>query len=459
MLRKLKAASGVDARATASLICSAALLVFLLGSVSLLAQKDPGVRGGPANAGTAIAGLSTSQTNLFTLGSQLFVQTASVTGSISGTRLGLGPKYNAVICSVCHNQPAVGGTSPSINPEIAAASDHGATNTIPSFVVSSGPALIARFIHQPDGVTPDGSVHSLFTIKGRTDAPTCNLAQDDFEGNYASGNISFRIPTPMFGTGLMEEIPDGTIIANMNSNLTLKQGLGIAGHPNYTGQGNTISRFGWQAQEPSMLAFSAEAGNTEMRITRPLLPNERAATSGCVLNGTPEDHQNFSATTVTAAFSQTEDISIFMRFLDAPKPGPMGKSAMNGSVQFVNIGCSLCHTPSMQTGKSSVIALSNITANLYSDLLVHHMGPGLADNIVQGYAGGDEFRTAPLWGLGKRIFFLHDGRTKDLLQVIQDHYSLGNGQYGNSEANAVVNNFNALSVQNQQDIVNFLRSL
>lgn len=458
MFQTPNAAPGLAARATASLIGSAALIVLLFGSVSL-AQKDPGVRGGTANAGTAIKGLSASQTNLFTLGSQLFVQTASVTGSISGTRLGLGPRYNAVICSVCHSQPAVGGTSPSVNPEIAAASDHGAKNTIPSFVVSSGPALIARFIYQADGVTPDGSVHSLYTITGRTDAPTCSIVQDDFQGNLAKGNISFRIPTPMFGTGLMEEIPDGTIIANMNANQTLKQGLGISGHPNYTGQGNTITRFGWKAQEPSMLAFSAEAGNTEMGITSPLLPTERDDTSGCVLNGTPEDHPNFQATTVTAAFSQTEDISMFMRFLDQPKPGPSSPSTKNGAVQFVNVGCSLCHTQSLQTGTSSVTALSNITANLFSDLLVHHMGPALADNIVQGSAAGDEFRTAPLWGLGKRIFFLHDGRTTDLLQVIQDHYSLGNGVYPNSEANGVVNNFNALSTTNQQDILNFLRSL
>jgi CxxC motif-containing protein (DUF1111 family) len=459
MFHKIRAASGGDARATASLIFLASLFVFLLASVSMFGQKDPGVRGGPANAGTAIPGLSAGQTNLFTLGSQLFVQTASVTGSISGTRLGLGPRYNAVICSVCHNQPAVGGTSPSVTPEIAAASDHGAKNTIPSFVVSSGPALIARFINQADGVTPDGSVHSLYTITGRSDASTCSIAQDDFEGNLSKGNISFRIPTPMFGTGLMEEIPDGTIIANMNSNLTLKQGLGISGHPNYTGQGNTITRFGWKAQEPSMLAFSAEAGNTEMGITSPLLPHERDDTSGCVLNGTPEDHPNFAATTVTAAFSLTEDISMFMRCLDQPKPGPMSKSAMNGAVQFANIGCSLCHTPSMQTGKSSVIALSNITANFYTDLLVHHMGPGLADNIVQGYAAGDEFRTAPLWGIGKRIFFMHDGRTTDLYQAIQAHLSLGNGKYADSEANGVVNAYNALSTQNQQDILNFLRSL
>jgi CxxC motif-containing protein (DUF1111 family) len=113
----------------------------------------------------------------------------------------------------------------------------------------------------------------------------------------------------------------------------------------------------------------------------------------------------------------------------------------------------------MQTGQSTVAALSNIQANLFSDLLLHHMGPNLADNVSQGAAGGDQFRTAPLWGLGQRIFFLHDGRTTDLVQAIQAHSSNGNSQYQGSEANGVVNNFNGLSVSDQQDLLNFLRSL
>jgi len=97
--------------------------------------------------------------------------------------------------------------------------------------------------------------------------------------------------------------------------------------------------------------------------------------------------------------------------------------------------------------------------NLFSDLAVHQMGPGLADDILQGGARGDEFRTAPLWGLGKRIFFLHDGRTTDLEVAIQAHSSGGNSQFGPSEANSVINNFNRLSDSDQQDVLNFLRSL
>jgi CxxC motif-containing protein (DUF1111 family) len=107
----------------------------------------------------------------------------------------------------------------------------------------------------------------------------------------------------------------------------------------------------------------------------------------------------------------------------------------------------------MRTGNSTVAALRNRDVNLFSDLLVHDMGDGLADGITQGSAGPREFRTAPLWGLGQRIFFLHDGRTSDLKEAIQEHQSNG------SEANEVVRNFNNLRENEKQDVLNFLRSL
>jgi CxxC motif-containing protein (DUF1111 family) len=152
-----------------------------------------------------------------------------------------------------------------------------------------------------------------------------------------------------------------------------------------------------------------------------------------------------------------------MRFLAPPQPvasytssvvgNVTSTSISSGAMAFNAVGCNLCHTPSMQTGMSSTTALSGQTANLYSDLLVHHMGSNLADDIVQGAAGPDEFRSAPLWGLGKRIFFLHDGRTSDLLNAIQAHSSSG------SEASQVIGNFNGLSNSVKQDLLNFLRSL
>jgi CxxC motif-containing protein (DUF1111 family) len=426
---------------------------------ALQAQTDPGVRGGAPGAGTAVKGLSPGQLNTFSLGSTTFNEIASVQGKISGTRIGLGPRFNGESCGSCHSQPAIGGTSPSVNPQIAAASDQGAVNTIPAFLSLSGPIREAHFIYQPDLVTPDGGVHDLFTITGRSDAGLCNIAQPDFATAMAENNLALRIPTPVFGAGLIEEIEDSTIVANMNANLTQKQALGIAGHPNYTPNGGNISRFGWKAQNPSILVFAGEASDVEMGVTNEMLPVERDETTGCVLNATPEDHTNFAALKPSQVMSAITTIDMFIRFLDQPTPAPPNASTINGQTQFNNVGCVLCHTTTLITSSSSVKPLGNVAANLFSDLLVHHMGPGLADNIAQGNAGGDEFRTAPLWGLGQRIFFLHDGRETDLLKTIQDHYSLGNGAYGNSEANQVINNFNALSTQNQQDLLNFLRSL
>jgi CxxC motif-containing protein (DUF1111 family) len=190
------------------------------------------------------------------------------------------------------------------------------------------------------------------------------------------------------------------------------------------------------------------------------LPGEDQTTglpAACRSNATPEDHTNFN-TTATGTLSDTIGFAMFMRFLAPPAPNattPGGSTSINnGKALFSSIGCNQCHTPSLTTSASAFTSsLSSAAANLYSDLMVHHMGNGLADNVSQGGAGGDEFRSAPLWGLGQRIFFLHDGRTKNLLTAIGAHQSSG------SEANTVISNFNSLSASQKQDILNFLRSL
>jgi len=112
---------------------------------------------------------------------------------------------------------------------------------------------------------------------------------------------------------------------------------------------------------------------------------------------------------------------ILMRFMADPQPDPHPTaSAIRGRVLFSDTGCGLCHTPQMQTAPvMNSAVLQDRPANLFSDLLVHHMGGGLADDIIQGAAGPDEFRTVPLWGVGQRMFFLHDGRTSDLLVAIK----------------------------------------
>jgi len=459
----MRAPSAADRKSLRQIILFASILLFFImmtvlqGGTRAIAI-DPGVRAGNPGAGARIAGLTTNQLAFFTTGQDDFMQVQSVLGSIPGTGSGLGPTFNGESCAQCHAQPSTGGTSPFTNPQIGAASAEGATNQVPFFITPNGPVREARFPLTPDLRQRDGGVHDLFTIAGRSDAAGCNLAQPDFLQAAKNGNLIFRIPTPVFGAGLIELIPDSTIRSNLSSKSARKRNLGISGRPNTNGNDGTITRFGWKAQNKSLEIFSGEAYNVEMGVTNELFQSERDQSVGCQFNGTPEDLTHFDQDGPEIPSDVTK-FAIFMRFLDQSQPAPATTSTQRGLQIFHSIGCALCHTPSLTTGQSSVAALSNIQANLFSDLVLHHMGPSLADNVSQGAAGGDEFRTAPLWGLGQRIFFMHDGRTSDLVKAILSHSSTRNTRYPGSEANAVIDNYWRLSVQDQQDLLNFLRSL
>jgi CxxC motif-containing protein (DUF1111 family) len=445
-------------RKTAVLSMTLVLLV-VTGAVAMQGVKDPGVRGGPAGAGGPLPGLTPAELAFFQAGLATFLEVEAV-------KDGLGPRFNLDTCSGCHAQPAIGGTSPSVNPQIAAATKGGATNVVLFFLSPNGPVREARFKFKPDGAR-DGGVHNLFTIAGRTDAPGCVLAQPDFRREAARHNLIFRIPTPLFGAGLIEEIEDAAILVNAAAERSPRSRLGIIGRPNRHGPGRantssndgSISRFGWKAQNKSLLLFAGEAYNVEQGVTNELFQTERDETPTCLFNGTPEDHTTFAGASTTAALSDITKFAAFARFLAPPEPAPDTPSSAHGRDVFTRIGCAFCHTPTLTTGRSSSAALSQKPANLFSDLLLHRMGPGLADNIVQGAAEGDEFRTAPLWGLGQRIFFLHDGRTTDLVAAIEAHASRGDGRFPHSEANGVITRFRALGEADAQDLLNFLRSL
>jgi CxxC motif-containing protein (DUF1111 family) len=342
-------------------------------------------------------------------------------------------------------------------------------------------------VRNADG-TPDGGVHDLFTITGRTDAPVgCNLKQPDFVTQLQNGNISLRIPIPTFGEGFVENASEDILQANLAALKTVKSAVGITGRFNTSANDGTITKFGWKAQNKSMLMFSGEASNVELGITNELFTNERT-NGGCATNPTPEDNTHVIIPTGTTAGDDASEISslienftIFMRLNAAAVPcdfftsqnscQPLGASALRGQALFgtvvpsstgvanTGIGCVLCHTDVLHTAKSNLSPLSGVAFHPFSDFALHHMGAGLADAISQGKAGADEFRTAPLWGVGQRIFFLHDGRDNNIVSAIEAHASpCAVGQVC-SEANAVINNFNNLTQAQQQDLVNFLRSL
>lgn len=456
-------------------VVSLALLFFVTQAYP---QTDPGPRGGAAGAGAPLPSVALDNPptilSFFNDGKDRFQEVDSVSGTISGENgFGLGPRYNSRSCAACHAQPATGGSSPSLNPQVADATARGATNTVPPFVHLNGAVVEARFVFFTDAAgnpitsAPNGGVEALYTIAGRSDAGSCTasvIQQPNFASAIAHNNVILRIPTPVFGGGLIENI-DETDLLNFQAG-KVGNPYGIAGTFNRNGNDGTISRFGWKAQNKSLEIFSGEAYNVEMGVNNELFPQERPSPeeerasglpAACKINPTPEDHTNFNTSAVGTS-SDAVQFAMFMRLLAPPAQasasGPALISIINGEALFNEVGCQSCHNRQFTTGASRITSsLDHATVRLWSDLEIHHMGTGLADNVSQGTAGGDQFRTAPLWGLGQRLFFMHDGQSTTLMQAIARHSSTG------SEANSVVLNYNALGVSDKQDIINFLRSL
>src|SRR6202045_3718851 len=324
-------------------------LAALLTATCCFAQSDPGPRGGAAGAGTAIGGLTPGELDFFNNhGIPQFSQMEAVAD-------GLGPRFNLDSCGGCHIQPALGGSSPAVNPQLARASTMAPGNTVPSFITSSGPFPEARFIRRANG-SPDGGVHDIFTIAGRADKPIgCAIQQPDFAAQQANHNVIFRIPTPTFGAGLIEAISDTTIRNNLASDPGgVKAGNGIKGHVNTNGNDGTVTRFGWKAQNKSLLIFSGEAYNVEMGISNKLFQTEREEDQNCQFKPAPNDATNPEKDKLEI-LSDIEKFASFMRLLAPPVPStdnPGGAvSIANGRKVFEKVGCHLCHTQMLHTTK------------------------------------------------------------------------------------------------------------
>src|SRR5579864_2922545 len=399
--------------------------IALLALTAAFAQTDPGVRSSTGvNAGQPLGSVSSNPNDFafFQAGLAQFNEHQTVTGDNPG----LGPRFNLDSCGGCHSQPAPGGTSPNANvfpnvgpnPQSQAIANglvSGSTNSIPFFVAANGPVREARFpfFFNPNGTAnlnaPNGGVEDLFTVSGRSDAGNCSLQQPSFNTANADNDIIFRIPTPTFGTGLMANIDDSTLLANQAS--SNNNNVGVSGTFNHNGNDGTISRFGWKAQNKSLLLFAGEAYNVEMGISNELftqdrpLPGEDQLGSGLPANclnlagiGYPEDKTHSDGTSASTVASDITLFAVFMEFLAPPTPSttvPGGAASIaNGRSLFSAVGCALCHTQTLKTQPSNLTNdLGNANANLFSDLEIHHMGNVLADNVSQGGAGGDQFRS------------------------------------------------------------------
>ena len=423
-------------------------------TATTLAQTDPGVRTGAAGAGAAISGLTGKEAKFFASGQDAFAEVASVLGTIPGTEEGLGPRFNLDSCAGCHKFPGVGGSSPRLNPQMTVAPTSQVTPLQTLQIIDTvGPVREVRF-------ASDGGVHDLFTIMGRSDTPAgCNILQPDFATHNIAGDLRFRIPTPTFGAGLIEAISDSTIAA---LEAAVKP-YGITGHANRSGNDGTITRFGWKAQNKSLVIFSGEAYNVEQGITNDLFPDERGEGGiqdplNCRVVPAAQDHTHYDQTQPQKIPGDAVNFANFMRFLAPPTP-------VRSSHRRYSPPPSPTEQPSSPPSDArpatrppcppeiTIPRRWRIRRRIYTRTCWCTTWARSGDGISQGNANGNEFRTAPLWGLGQRYFFLHDGRTSDLVFAIQQH------ALGASEANTVVGNFSALTAAQQQDILNFLRSL
>lgn len=390
----------------------------MLGLLAATLPQELGAQGPPPPVGGPLPGLTQQQMNRFNQGRNEFLQ-------IENQGSGLGPVFNGVSCVQCHAAGAPGGASPAPN----------------------GVSVVTRI-----GAIVGGSYSDLEAFGG----PLIQARSlREFNPNYPIPRevvpvqaqfVSRRITTPIFGMGLIEEIPSTTILSRSGVN----QGNGVMGVANMVVNPDTglteLGRFGWKAQVSTAHAFSGDAYLNEMGITNPTFGTESAPQGGTIPPGAdivpdPEDE----------AGDAVGLLADFMRFTAPPNPLPPTVGSGSGARLFNQIQCTSCHVPRMTTGVSPVAALSQKQVNLYSDLLLHRMGAGLADGIRQGQAEGDQFRTPPLWGLRfRQNVLLHDGRANSIDLAIRLH---------GGEAQIIRDKYVGLTILERQQIVEFLSRL
>ncbi|MBZ5597228.1 MAG: hypothetical protein LAN83_02800 [Acidobacteriia bacterium] len=391
-----------------------------------------------AKAGTdATTALGDPLPNLTALETQMFGQGALTFGKDWDALGGLGPVFTQLGCQMCHATPVNGGA--------------GTAATIST--------LFGK-------INTDGSFNPLTNEGGIVLQPGTNqhfIANCKLKGEVVPPDatiVAKHQAPPLFGAGLIDNIPDSQILAN-----AVDKGLGIRGVANQVTDENgnpRVGHFGLKAQAADLLQFSALAMQHEMGITNPISPNEdlpqgKPFPPACSKDTEPNDNG-------------TQMVAIY-HFVVYLAPNPPGLPNANGQAKFISVGCDHCHippgTPSSYTTSPSAIvpvvyngrtivsrALSSQPVNLYSDLLLHDMGGADGDGIVMSLATGTQWRTAPLWGLSIKlshgIGLLHDGSAPDVPSALVRH---------GGEASTVISNFNALSPQDQTDLIAFISSL
>ena len=362
----------------------------------------------PPALGDPVRGLTATQKQDFKRGRAVFTR-------VFTPETGLGPLFNADSCGECHEERTVGGVGDETEIHATALQADGFCDPLageggPVFQQQVTPALKAALGIDSEPVPPST------TARGTRTTPD------------------------VFGFGLLDLVPDAEILALADPDD--RNGDGISGRPNRFFDGR-IGRFGRKALVPSLAEFNEGALVAEQGVTTQRIPDEGTIGGQAIPPGVdPLPEPEIDARGVA-------DLNAFVRFLAPPAPARAGNRARRGQSLFTRIGCAKCHVTSLTTGKSKVAALSHRTVAAYTDLLLHDMGPELAD-ICLGLASPSEFRTEPLMGLRLSTRFLHDGRAAS----IEDAIALHGGEGAGARARFV-----ALDPADRKAMLAFLESL
>jgi len=366
----------------------------------------------PTIAGDPLPGITPTEFQEFRLGLEDFRE-------VEEAGDGLGPLFNGTGCAVCHNVPAIGGSSPMT--ELRG----GFRDADGKFHVVGGTTLFQMFS------LPDHRCQATIPAEANV--------------------VARRAPIPLFGGGLVEAVPDDTLLA-LDDPFDRDRD-GISGRAavivdKASGQ-RRVGRFGWKAQIATLLTFSGDAYTNEMGITNDLFPDEPhggispARLRECDRLRDPEDRVD--PRTGKRAIDNFES---FMRFLAPPPRGPITEQVRIGEQVFAAVGCTACHVPAMTTGANASAALNRKTLAPFSDFLLHELGTG--DGIEQGAAEPDEIRTPALWGLRLRRPLLHDGSAATPAEAIRRH---------GGEAAGVIERYNRAGEEMRRALLAFLDSL
>jgi len=364
-------------------------------------------KAGGSSLGRPLAGLKTEERRLFDRGSVVFATEFT-------PQTGLGPLFNSTSCAECHEDPVAGGAGDEV--EVHATALQG---TVCSDLSAVGGPVIQQ--------TVTAVLHDSLGINVEP-VP------------IAATGTGLRTTPSILGFGLLDAVPEAAILTRADPDD--RDGDGISGRPNMTADGH-VGRFGRKAQVATLREFNATAFVMEMGVTNPESDVEQTVDGRPLPLGVdPTPDPELSQADLDAAIA-------FVRFLAPPAPQGITVAIAASRQEFIQIGCAGCHVPYLKTGPNPVKALSDQTVPAFTDLLLHDMGPNLAD-ICLAQALPSEFRTEPLMGLRFKTAFLHDGRATSIEQAIDFH---------GGEGAAARDRFEALPVGERAAIVRFLRGL